>query len=194
MRRLVWLSILSERLLFNLWAQTLSNYTWRKSTQRRTSIHGKLLHLWTGETRFQVAPHARGNTVVKIPANLIVPAGDLAPVAIAVCGASHVILPSNLSTKKKYTRTVTLRLTAGELKAVEHQREIYANHVSISLSPLGIVIRKIQLVALWTPLSLILCCTTKGGTACGLTRYAYFHRGHSSGCCEGQCKRNAKAR
>ena len=32
----------------------------------------------------------------------------------------------------KDTRTVTLRLAAGEVKAVEHQREIYADHVSIS--------------------------------------------------------------
>ena len=40
----------------------------------------KIAHIWTGETRFQVAPHVQWNTVVKIPTKLIVPAGDLTPV------------------------------------------------------------------------------------------------------------------
>ena len=54
----------------------------------------KVAHVWTGDTRFQLAPCVLGNTVVKIPAKLIFPAGDLAPVTIADSGASHVILPS----------------------------------------------------------------------------------------------------
>ena len=44
-------------------------------------------------------------------------------------------------------RAVTLRLAAGEVKAVG-QREIYADHVSFPLCPLSRVIRKLQLMAL----------------------------------------------
>ena len=107
----------------------------------------KVAHVWTGETRFQVAPHVQGDTVVKIPAKLIVPAGALAPFAIADSGASHVTLPSTaLNTNSKDTRTVALRLAAGEAKAVEHQREIYADHVRIPLCPLARLIRKLQLI------------------------------------------------
>ena len=65
----------------------------------------KVAHLRTGETRFQVAPHVQGNTLVKIPAKLMVPAGDLPPVAIADSGASRVILPSTaLNTNNKDNR------------------------------------------------------------------------------------------
>ena len=67
----------------------------------------------------------------------------------------------------------TLRLAAGEVKAVENQREIYADHVSIPLCPLGRV-RKLQLIALWTTVSLTLSCMTKGGTACE-GRHALLH-------------------
>ena len=71
----------------------------------------KIAHQWTGERRFQVAPHVQGNTVAKIPAKLIVPAGDFATVVIADRGTSHIILPSTaLATNNKDTTTVTLRL------------------------------------------------------------------------------------
>ena len=95
-----------------------------KVTAEKDFKSRKVAHVWTGETRFQVAPHVQGNTVVKIPVQLMVPAGDLAPVAIADSGASHVILPSTaLTANNKDSRTVTLRLEAGEVKVVEHQRE-----------------------------------------------------------------------
>ena len=56
----------------------------------------KVGHVGTGETRYRVSAHVQGDTVVKIPARLIVPAGDLTPAAIADSGASRVILPSTV--------------------------------------------------------------------------------------------------
>ena len=53
---------------------------------------------------------------------------------------------------------------------MEHQSEIYADHVSIPLCALGRVVRQLQLIALWTPVSPTLGCVTKGRTACGLMR------------------------
>ena len=40
---------------------------------------------------------------------------------------------------------------------VEAHREIFAEHVTIPLCPLGRVIRKLQLTAIWTPKTLTLC-------------------------------------
>ena len=113
-----------------------------KVTTKKDFKSCKVAHVWTGESRFRVAPHVQGNTVVKIPAKHSVPAGDLAPVAIADSGASCQIAQHSSYCKQQDTRAVTLRLAAGELKAVEHQKETYADHVSTPLRPLGRVIRK----------------------------------------------------
>ena len=77
----------------------------------------------------------QGNTRLKLPAKLIVPAGDFAPVAIADSGSSSAILPStDLANNNKDARTVTLRLAPGEVEALEHRTEIYADHASIPVS------------------------------------------------------------
>ena len=65
-------------------------------------------------------------------------------------------------------KKVTLRLAAGQVQAVEHQREIFADHVTVPLCPLGRVIRKLGLTAIWTPQSLTLTCVNSAGTAHGL--------------------------
>ena len=65
-------------------------------------------------------------------------------------------------TNSKETRTVTLRLAAGEVKAVEHQRERERSmQIMQYTSPLGSVIRNLQLIALWTPVSLTCSFMTK---------------------------------
>ena len=64
---------------------------------------------------------------------------------------------------------VNLRLAA-EITAVEAHREIFAAHAAIPLCPLGRVIRKLQLTAIWTPKTLTLSCVNKSGTAHGLTQ------------------------
>ena len=64
--------------------------------------------------------------------------------------------------------TVNLRLAAGEIQAVEAHREIFAEHVTIPLCPLGRVVRKLQLTAIWTPQTLTLNCVNKAGTGQGL--------------------------
>ena len=65
-------------------------------------------------------------------------------------------------------KQVNLRLAAGEIAAVEANREIFAEDVTRPLCPLGRVIRKLQLIAIWTPKSLTLSCVNKSGTANGL--------------------------
>ena len=90
------------------------------------------------------------------------------PVAIADSGASHVILPMSALPEKKSGKPVTLRLAAGQVQAVEHQREIFADHVTVPLCPLGRVIHKLGLAAIWTPKSLTLTCLNSSGTAHGL--------------------------
>ena len=47
-------------------------------------------------------------------------------------------------------------------------REIFAEHVTIPLCPLGRVFRKLQLTAIWTPQTLTLNCINISGTAQGL--------------------------
>ena len=74
-----------------------------KVTTKKGFKSQKVAHVWTGETRFQVALRVQGKTFVVIPAQLIVLAGDLAPVAIADSGASRVILTStalNMNSKE----------------------------------------------------------------------------------------------
>ena len=88
--------------------------------------------------------------------------------AIADSGASHVILPQSALFDSKSAKPVNLRLAAGEIQAVEAHREIFAEHVTIPLCPLGRVIRKLQLTAIWTPQTLTLNCVNKAGTAQGL--------------------------
>ena len=88
-------------------------------------------------------------------ARILVPANDMNPVAIADSGASHVILPTPALPEKK---------------AVEHQREIFADHVTVPLCPLGRVIHKLGLTAIWTRKSLTLTCLNASGTAHGLTQ------------------------
>ena len=49
----------------------------------------KVAHSCIGETRLAVTPLIQGNTVVKVPAKLIVPSGDNTPVEMADSGASY---------------------------------------------------------------------------------------------------------
>ena len=60
--------------------------------------------------------------------------------AIADSGASHVILPTSALPEKRAGKPATLRLAAGQVRAVEHHREIFADHVTVPLCPLGRVI------------------------------------------------------
>ena len=53
-------------------------------------------------------------------AHILVPANDMSPVAIADSGASHVILPTSALPEKRAGKPVTLRLAAGQVRAVEH--------------------------------------------------------------------------
>ena len=101
-------------------------------------------------------------------ARILVPANDMNPVAIADSGASHVILPTSALPEKRTGKDVTLRLAAGQVRAVEHQKEIFADHVTVPLCPLGRVVRKLGLTAIWTPQSLTLTCVNSSGTAHGL--------------------------
>ena len=111
----------------------------------------KASYPWTGETHFRVTPAACGNSVFRTTARILVPVSDMNPMAIADSGASHVILPQSALFDSKSAKPVNLRLAAGEIQAVEAHREIFAEHVTIPLCPLGRVIRKLQLTAIWTP-------------------------------------------
>ena len=88
--------------------------------------------------------------------------------AIADSGASHVILPQSALFDSKSAKPVNLRLAASEIRGVEAHREIFAENVTIPLCPLGRVIRKLQLSAIWTPQTLTLHCVNKSGAAQGL--------------------------
>ena len=72
-----------------------------------------------------------------------------------ISGASHVILPMSALHDDKFVKQVNLRLAAGEINAMEAHREIFPEHVTIPLCPLGRVIRKLQ----W-----IIAMPIKGGT------------------------------
>ena len=121
-----------------------------------------------GETHFKVDPDMCGKRVLRMSARILVPANDMNPVAIADSGASHVILPTSALPEKRAGKPVTLRLAAGQVRAVEHHREIFADHVTVPLCPLGRVIHKLGLTAIWTPQSLTLTCLNSSGTAHGL--------------------------
>ena len=84
--------------------------------------------------------------------------------AIADSGASRVILPQTALFDSKAAKPVNLRLAAGEINAVEAHREIFAEHVTVPLCPLGRVTRKLQLTAIWTPQTLTLNRVNKSGT------------------------------
>ena len=111
----------------------------------------KVAYPWTGETHFEVAPDACGKSVLRTSAKILVLVSDVNPMAIADSGASHVILPQTALYHTKAAKPVSLRLAAGKIKADEAHREIFAEHVTIPLCPLGRVIRKLQLTAIWTP-------------------------------------------
>ena len=128
----------------------------------------RVAYPWIGETHFKVDPDICGKQVFRTSARILVPANDTNPVAIADSGASHVILPTSALPEKKSGKPVTLRLAAGQVQAVEHQREIFADHVTVPLCPLGRVIHKLGLTAIWTPKSLTLTCLNSSGTAHGL--------------------------
>ena len=128
----------------------------------------RVAYSWTGETHFKVDPDMCGKRVFRMSARILVPANDMNPVAIADSGASHVILPTSALPEKRTGKNVTLRLAAGQVRAVEHQREIFADHVTVPLCPLGRVVRKLGLTAIWTPQSLTLTCVNSSGTAHGL--------------------------
>ena len=97
----------------------------------------RVAYTWTGETHFKVDPDMCGKRVFRMSARILVPANDMNPVAIADSGASHVILPTSALPEKKAGKTVTSRLAAGQVRAVEHHREISADHVNVPLCPLG---------------------------------------------------------
>ena len=118
----------------------------------------KVSYPWTGETHFKVTPDAYGNSVFRTSARTLVPVNDMNPIAIADSGASHVILPQTALFDSKAAKPVNLRLAAGEINAVEVHRKIFAEQVTIPLCPLGRVIRKLQLTAIWTPQTLTLNC------------------------------------
>ena len=128
----------------------------------------RVAYSWTGETHFKVDPDIGGKRVFRMSARILVPANDMNPVAIADSGASHVILPTSALPEKRTGKDVTLRLAAGQVRAVEHQKEIFADHVTVPLCPLGRVVRKLGLTAIWTPQSLTLTCVNSSGTAHGL--------------------------
>ena len=128
----------------------------------------RVAYPWIGETHFKVDPDMCGKRVFRMSARILVPANDMNPVAIADSGASHVILPTSALPEKRAGKSVTLRLAAGQVRAVEHHREIFADHVTVPLCPLGRVIRKLGLTAIWTPQSLTLTCLNSSGTAHGL--------------------------
>ena len=128
----------------------------------------RVAYSWTGETHFKVDPDMCGKRVFRMSARILVPANDMNPVAIADSGASHVILPTSALPEKRTGKDVTLRLAAGQVRAVEHQKEIFADHVTVPLCPLGRVVRKLGLTAIWTPQSLTLTCVNSSGTAHGL--------------------------
>ena len=111
----------------------------------------RLAYPWIGETRFEVDPDICGKQVFCMSARILVPANDMNPMAIADSGASHVILPTSALPEKKSGKPVTLRLAAGQMQAVEHQREVFADHVTVPLCPLGRVIHKLGRNAIWTP-------------------------------------------
>ena len=115
----------------------------------------KVSYPWTGETHFRVTPAVCGNNVFRTTARNLVPVSDMNPMAIADSGASRVILPQSALFDSKSAKPVNLRLAAGEIQAIEAHREIFAEHVTIPLCPLGLVIRKLQLTAIWTPQTLI---------------------------------------
>ena len=88
--------------------------------------------------------------------------------AIADSGASHVILPPERLLRLKIRQASQPETCSREVNAVEAHREIFAEHVTIPLCPLGRVIRKLQLTAIWTPQTLTLNCVSKSGTVQGL--------------------------
>ena len=54
---------------------------------------------------------------------------------IADSGASHMILPQTALYDTQAAKPVSLRLAAGQIKAVEAHREIFAEHVTIPAMP-----------------------------------------------------------
>ena len=115
-----------------------------------------------------VEPTVQSKSVFRTSARVLVPVHDMNPVAITDSGASHVILPVNALHDGKSVKQVNLRLAAGEIMAVESQREIFADHITMPLCPWGWLIRKFELTATWTPKILTLSCVNKAGTARGL--------------------------
>ena len=86
----------------------------------------KVAHPWTGEAHFRVAPTAQSKSVFRTSARTLVPVNDMNPMAIADSGASHAIQLMNALHDDKSVKQVNLRLAAGEITAVESQREIFA--------------------------------------------------------------------
>ena len=128
----------------------------------------KVAYPWTGKTHFKVAPDAQSQGVFRTSAKILVPVSDMNPMAIADSGVSRVILPLTALHDDKSAKPVNLRLADGERTAVEVHREIFAEHVTMPLCPLGREVRKLQLTAIWTFKTLTLSCVNKSGTAHGL--------------------------
>ena len=131
---------------------------------------GKVSYPWTGETHLRVTPAALGNSAFRTSARSLVPVNDMNPMAIADSGASHVILPQTALFDSNPPSQSTRDLQQGENNSVEAHREIFAERVTIPLCPLGRVIRKLQLTAIWTPQTLTLNSVNKSGTGQGLTQ------------------------
>ena len=77
---------------------------------------------------------------------ILAPVSDMNPMCNADSGASHVFLPQSALFDSKSAKPVNLRLAAGEIQAVEAHREVFAEHVTIPLCPLGRVIRNCNLL------------------------------------------------
>ena len=130
--------------------------------QERLHTHGQEKH--TSELL-----RAQCKSVFRTSARILAPINDMNPMAIADSRVSHVILPMSMTAlhDDKSAKQLKLRGAAGEIAAIEAHREIFAEHVTIPLCPLGRVMCKLQLTAIWTPKSLTLSCVNKSGTAHG---------------------------
>ena len=111
------------------------------------AFHSPGLSLGASVGNMNLKSKNKGSSTMVVPARILVLVSDVNPMAIADSGASHVILPQSALFDSKSAKPVNLRLAAGEIQAVEAHREIFAEHVTIPLCPLGRVIWKLQLTA-----------------------------------------------
>ena len=170
----------------------------RESYDKRMCTSEKSCISMTGETHFRVALTAQRKCLSHFRAHF----GTRVQTWIrwdCRC-ASHVILLMTALHDDKSVKQATLGLAAREIAAVESQREILAEHVTIPLCLLGRVIRKhLQLTAIWAPKSLTLSCVNKSGTAhgfmqCPIKEIRLSSMLFNSGCCSMAYRCSEKAR